>query len=620
MLFNIEYMSLTAVVLSVPHLCNAIIQSPPHLIKQPPTDELLFQVKSRPDENDKPFVIQCEAEGIPSPRYRWEKNGKAFNWQANENRISQQPGHGTLVITSPKPEDIGQYQCFAENEHGIATSNSVFLRQSVLNNFKDESPITKTVEEGKPLHLPCDAPYGWPKPSIYWMIQSINGALKSINSTRLTVDPEGNLWFSNVTRRDAFDAYLYTCSAASFFRQEYKLGNRVFLKILQSNSSAGLQDKHQPERQYVTEKNHIAYRGKTARMWCIYGGSPLPEIRWTKKDGVLPQGRTEYDNYGKTLVIRHVDFDDEGNYTCEASNGVGIAESYTINLKVYATPYFTKEPKSQIVAEGEDVIFECEAGGYPAPLIKWVHNGKPIEEAPLNPRRNVSTNTITIKNLTKQDTGNYGCNATGEKVGEYAYKDVFVNVLNMAPEITTPPKKELRTIIGSEVTLSCNVLGAPKPIVKWFHENDELTGNRFDITLDGSLIIKNVKHLDEGDYLCNATNKFGHANAKGKLIVKERTKITQGPQACQVKVGDTAILRCIAVADTDLDLQIYWLKDGQRIYPGWGSRFSQTHDNSLTIMKTKEFDSGNYTCQAVTELDKDQETASLIVKEVFIET
>ena len=61
--------------------------------------------------------------------------------------------------------------CFAENAHGIATSNSVFVRQSILNNFKEEPPITKTVEEGKPFTLPCEAPDGWPKPSVYWMIQ-----------------------------------------------------------------------------------------------------------------------------------------------------------------------------------------------------------------------------------------------------------------------------------------------------------------------------------------------------------------------------------------------------------------------------------------------------------------
>jgi neuronal cell adhesion protein len=45
------------------------------------------------------------------------------------------------------------------------------------------------------------------------------------------VDVEGNLWFSNVTRNDMSDEFLYACSAASYFRNEYKLGNRVFLQV-----------------------------------------------------------------------------------------------------------------------------------------------------------------------------------------------------------------------------------------------------------------------------------------------------------------------------------------------------------------------------------------------------
>ena len=40
----------------------------------------------------------------------------------------------------------------------------------------------------------------------------------------------------------------------------------------------------------------------------------ISSYRWTKKGGALPQGRTTYDNYGKTLVIKHVDFDDEGEF------------------------------------------------------------------------------------------------------------------------------------------------------------------------------------------------------------------------------------------------------------------------------------------------------------------
>lgn len=74
-------------------------------------------------------------------RYNWIKNGKKFEWQTYDDRMSQQPGRGTLVITSPRDEDLGQYQCFATNEHGVATSNSVFVRKAELNSFKDDLPM-----------------------------------------------------------------------------------------------------------------------------------------------------------------------------------------------------------------------------------------------------------------------------------------------------------------------------------------------------------------------------------------------------------------------------------------------------------------------------------------------
>ena len=43
-------------------------------------------------------------------RYTWQKNGKPYDWQVYDDRISQQPGRGTLVITSPRDEDIGMYR------------------------------------------------------------------------------------------------------------------------------------------------------------------------------------------------------------------------------------------------------------------------------------------------------------------------------------------------------------------------------------------------------------------------------------------------------------------------------------------------------------------------------
>ncbi|KAK4016086.1 neuroglian isoform X3 [Daphnia magna] len=591
---------------------SAMVQSPPQIVKQPPSDELLFQVAQRIDENDKPFIIECEAEGEPGPKYRWVKNGFDFLWQSYDDRISQQPGRGTLVITTPRDEDIGQYQCFASNEWGTATSNSVFVRKSDLNSFKDEPPMTVSAQEGSPFSLRCQPPDGWPKPSVYWMMQNSNGALRSINSSRMTVDPEGTLWFSNVTREDTSDDFVYACSATSLFRNEYKLGNKVYLDVIATGSAAA-QNRHEPVSQYVSRKNAVAHRGKSIELWCVFGGTPLPQIRWTKEGAALPAGRTTYSSYGKTLIIKSVDSEDAGNYECEASNGVGLAKSYSISLQVLAAPYFTVEPEVYVGAEDEVAEFRCEANGSPSPEIKWIHNGKPLEEAAVNPRRKVFPNRIVIERLQKSDTGNYGCNATNS-IG-YVYKDVYLNVLALAPDIEDAPD-DTATVDGLAVNLTCKVFGSPKPLVKWIRDGLELTGGRYRVMDSGDLEIRDVTFTDAGVYSCHATNKFGSANANGTLIVKERTVIRDGPEDYEVAAGQTATFRCNAVADSSLNMTIEWLHADQLIDFEQEPRFVQSQDSSLTITKTTELDTGDYTCRAKTILDMAEDKATLIVQDV----
>jgi len=81
---------------------------------------------------------------------------------------------------------------------------------------------------------------------------------------------------------------------------------------------------------------------------------------------------------------------------------------------------------------------------------------------------------------------------------------VYVNVLALPPEITEPPPANKETVDGKTVELTCRTFGAPKPIVKWFHDNDELTGGRFELKENGDLRINDVKFFDAGEYLCKA--------------------------------------------------------------------------------------------------------------------
>lgn len=67
---------------------------------------------------------------------------------------------------------------------------------------------------------------------------------------------------------------------------------------------------------------------------CLSCFRPVPTIVWTKKGSNLQSNRITYTNYGKTLKIRRVDFQDEGTYECTASNGVGTPQSQTMAVTV----------------------------------------------------------------------------------------------------------------------------------------------------------------------------------------------------------------------------------------------------------------------------------------------
>ena len=97
-------------------------------------------------------------------------------------------------------------------------------------------------------------------------------------------------------------------------------------------------------------------------------------------------------------------------------------------------------------------------------------------------------------------------------------------------------------------------------------------------------------------------------------IWTERTLIRDGPEDYEVAAGQTATFRCNAVADSSLNLTIDWLHADQLIDFEQEPRFVQSLDASLTITKTTELDTGDYTCVAKTILDSATDKATLIVQ------
>jgi neuronal cell adhesion molecule len=292
--------------------------SPPVLIQQQVESEVLFKV-SPTDDRHRPFELLCEAESDPKPEYRWIKDGKVFDITSMNVRILRKPESGTLKFVKPSDEDEGEYYCIAENSDGIVRSNEVTLKKAFLHNFVNESVRVVEAHEGDPLQLECEAPSGYPSPSIFWIIQTKHGAIKSADNARVTLDPVGNLWFSAVSLEDASKDSHYVCSAASTFVNEYYLGNRITLKVIPRNNKTW--ETRPPTLQYATPEEVVVLKGKKLEIFCIYSGDPLPEIAWSK-DGhtVWKSERVVRENHGKSLKIRNADAADAGKYKCKCSS------------------------------------------------------------------------------------------------------------------------------------------------------------------------------------------------------------------------------------------------------------------------------------------------------------
>lgn len=309
-----------------------------------------------------------------------------------------------------------------------------------------------------------------------------------------------------------------------------------------------------------------------------------------------------------------MDFQDEGTYECTASNGIGSQQSHAMSVQVQAAPYWMKVPNNTNAAEEESVRFQCMAGGVPDPQLQWFVNGIPIEKATTNSRRKVEGNTLIIRNLVKTDTAVYQCNASN--VHGYAFKDFYLNVLALPPQIIERPEPVTKAVVTSTVVMRCRVFGAPKPEVKWLRNGVELTGGRYQILESGDLQISDVIVTDQGEYTCYAQNKFDDVEAKGDLQVKMKTRITHPPENVEVAAGKLAVFRCNADADPSLNLKIEWLFNSKQLDFDQLQRIQQAADNSLSIGSAIELDSGIYTCVAKTELDHVDAQATLIVQDV----
>ncbi|GAA27222.2 lachesin [Clonorchis sinensis] len=235
------------------------------------------------------------------------------------------------------------------------------------------------------------------------------------------------------------------------------------------------------------------------------------------------------------LIVRFVDINDANTqFRCVIELRTTPREEWPQafgRIVVKRAPEILPGLTSQIVNEGEPLRLDCIAQGSPAPKVSWTRaNGRPLS-LPGFPQRIYNT-TLYLPRVDRYDRGVYRCYAVNN-VAESAQYDVMIEV-NYAPHVR---EARFKGAYGQapdgnyDITLECIVNGYPDPDLLWYRGvYDPITNNvplydnnRYELEkaqsygaagtnitdVFSTLLVRNVRVGDYGNYSCRAENKYG---------------------------------------------------------------------------------------------------------------
>ncbi|KAM8999786.1 contactin-2 [Sarcophilus harrisii] len=173
----------------------------------------------------------CAAAGKPRPTIRWLWNGDPLS---SQNRV--EISGGDLKFSKLVLEDSGMYQCVAENKHGTIYASAELAVQAFAPDFR-LNPVRRLIPaaRGGEVIIPCQ-PRSAPKSIVLWS----KGTEILVNSSRVTITPDGTLILRNISRSDEGK---YTCFAENFMGKANSTGIlsvRDATKITLAPSSADI--------------------------------------------------------------------------------------------------------------------------------------------------------------------------------------------------------------------------------------------------------------------------------------------------------------------------------------------------------------------------------------------
>ncbi|KAK2086354.1 hypothetical protein P7K49_035779 [Saguinus oedipus] len=149
------------------------------------------------------------------------------------------------------------------------------------------------------------------------------------------------------------------------------------------------------------------------RLDCPFFGSPIPTLRWFKNgQGSNLDGGNYHVYENGSLEIKMIRKEDQGIYTCVATNILGKAENQ-VRLEVKDPTRIYRMPEDQVAKRGTTVQLECRVKHDPSLklTVSWLKDDEPLY---IGNRMKKEDDSLTIFGVAERDQGSYTCVASTE--------------------------------------------------------------------------------------------------------------------------------------------------------------------------------------------------------------
>ncbi|KAM9613152.1 neurofascin isoform 3-T3 [Trichechus inunguis] len=334
------------------------------------------------------LLLECIASGVPTPDIAWYKKGGDLP----SHKAKFENFNKALRITNVSEEDSGEYFCLASNKMG-SIRHTISVRVKAAPYWLDE-PKNLILAPGEDGRLVCRA-NGNPKPTVEWMV---NG--EPLQSA--PPNPNREVAGDTIIFRDTqiSSRAVYQCNTSN--EHGYLLAN-AFVSVLDVPPRM-----LSPRNQLI----RVILYNRT-RLDCPFFGSPIPTLRWFKNgQGSNLDGGNYHVYENGSLEIKMIRKEDQGIYTCVATNILGKAENQ-VRLEVKDPTRIYQMPEDQVAKKGTTVQLPCRVKHDPSLklTVHWLKDDEPLY---VGNRMKKEDDSLTIFGVAERDQGSYTCIASTE--------------------------------------------------------------------------------------------------------------------------------------------------------------------------------------------------------------